>query len=532
MDGNSLAATTAADLARWGAFQLGETRVDPASREVRGPGGRATIEPRVMQVLLVLVGAEGAVVTRDELSRLCWNSRIVGDDALNRAIGEVRRLARSVAAEGFGVETIPRTGYRLTGATVGRAAADLSARVVTTEARPPAQAAGTPLSSRRWLLAGGALALAAAGAGVWRFWPDDRARRAGDLAEQARLSMNDGLADGAGRGLALLRQAVALQPRDPALWGKLALAWRAKSEFASPAETAPAVRACEFAAAHALALDPKQADARTALIMLRSAYGDWLMVERGLRGVLADSPRHVEAAGELAALFQSVGRVGACGEIIDSLAQRLPLSPVYQYRHGFSLWSRGRQGDADRALDRAMALWPRHPNVWFARLWLSAFTGRANAALSQIDDVETRPADMTVQAAALLRTSMSALQSRAPAAVQAAVDANLAAARAGPGGSVSAIMTLAGLGRLDEAFTVANSYLLRQGASIGPLRARGAQVATTDTRHRHTQVLFVPVTEPLRADPRFLPMCEACGLADYWRAAGRWPDFLGVRRLT
>ena len=115
MDGNSLAATTAADLAHWGAFRLGATCIDPASREVTGPGGRAAVEPRVMQVLLVLVGAQGGVVTREELSRLCWNSQIVGDDALNRAIGAIRRLARTVAADGFGVETIARTGYRLIG---------------------------------------------------------------------------------------------------------------------------------------------------------------------------------------------------------------------------------------------------------------------------------------------------------------------------------------------------------------------------------------------------------------------------------
>ena len=91
-----------------------------------------------------------------------------------------------------------------------------------------------------------------------------------------------------------------------------------------------------------------------------------------------------------------------------------------------------------------------------------------------------------------------------------------------------AIMILCGLGRLDEAFTVANGYLLRQGPSVMPLRVQGLQAAATDTRHRHTQVLFVPATAPLRADPRFLPMCHACGLGDYWRQSGHTPDFLGV----
>ncbi len=523
MDGNTLVATTAAELARWGAFRLGSTRIDPASREVIGPGGANTIEPRVMQVLLVLAHAAGGVVTRDELSRLCWNSQIVGDDALNRAIGEVRRLARTVAADEFGVETIPRTGYRLTGATIATDGAAPAA-----PAPGPTPAAGTPRMSRRWMVGAAALGVTAAavGAGVWALRPDPGAHQAADLAEQARLAMADGLPAGAVQATGLLQQAVTLRSRDPALWGRLALAWRARAEFATPAQTAAAVKACELAAARAMALDPAQADARTALIMLRSVYGDWLVVERRLREVLAASPGHEEATSELAALLASVGRFGESGALVDQLVASQPLSPVYQYRHVFTLWSRGRLGDADRAADRAFALWPRHPSVWSARMWLLGCSGRAGAALAQIDDVDGRPADLSAANVGLLRAAMLAAQSRGPAAIQAAVDASMAAARAGPGASISAIMILSLLGRLDEAFEVADGYLLRRGPSIMPLRATGAQAVSTDTRHRHTQVLFTPATALLRADARFLPMCEACGLADYWRQSGHRPDFL------
>ena len=524
MDGNSLAATTAADLAGWAAFRLGETCVDPASREVTGPGGRSTIEPRVMQVLLVLVGAEGGVVTRHELSRLCWNSQVVGDDALNRAIGAIRRLARTAAAGGFGVETIAGTGYRLTGATVACEAA------VPAATAPPEPDTRASHPSRRLLAAGGAIVIAGAVAGAGTLWSNDRTRGVADLVTQARLAMNDGLPESADKAVTLLRQAVARRPDDATLWGALALAWRAKSEFAPPSATASAVQACQLAASRALAIDPKQADARTALIILRSTYGDWLAVERGLRAVLADAPGNEDAALELAALLQAVGRSRACGEISDLLAARLALSPVYQYRRGYVLWNRGQLGEADRTLDRALALWPRHPNVWFARLWLSAFTGRADAALAQVKDIEAAPPGVSDEEAARLRTSLVALLSREPSDIQAAAEVNLAAARAGPGGSVPAIMILSALGRLDEAFTVANGYLLRQGVSVMPLRAQGVQAVATDTRHRHTQVLFVPATAPLRADPRFLPMCEACGLADYWRQAGHQPDFLDEGR--
>jgi hypothetical protein len=36
--------------------------------------------------------------------------------------------------------------------------------------------------------------------------------------------------------------------------------------------------------------------------------------------------------------------------------------------------------------------------------------------------------------------------------------------------------------------------------------------------------LFLPVNAQLRQTPRFLELCRALGLADYWTATGYWPD--------
>jgi DNA-binding winged helix-turn-helix (wHTH) protein len=498
-------------------MRLGETLIMPASREVRGPGGETTIEPRVMQVLLALADAAGAVVTRDDLIRLCWDQQFVGDDALNRAIAEVRRLARTVGADAFTIETIPRTGYRLTGATVQAAAA---------------QAPGdAPPVARRVLLGVAGLGLAAAGAGAWALWPDGKARRAADLATQAQLAMVDEMPAGAARGVDLLRAATALRPTDARLWGRLALALRAASEGAAPDRTAAAVQACEAAAARALALDPAQPDAQVALILLRSSYGDWLVAERALRDILRREPGQVDARSALAVLLQAVGRSRDSSEIVTRLSTDVPLSPVFQYRRTYDLWMLGRVGEADRTIDRAIELWPRHPGVWFARLWLSGFTGRAAAAVAQVDDIDARP-PMGEAQAALLRLSMQALQSRAPATVQAAAKAVVESAMSGPGASVNAILILSALGRLDEAFAVADGYLLRQGPHIMPLRYTRAQTWVNDQRHRKTMMLFVPATAPMRVDPRFIDLCRGAGFVDYWRQSGQWPDFLGARRIS
>jgi len=107
-------ATGPIDLAREPDLVLGAMTVRPSTREVETVSGREVLEPRVMQVLVALAQAGGAVVSRDELIARCWEGRIVGEDAINRAIGRLRRLAEAEAgAANFAIETIPRVGYRL-----------------------------------------------------------------------------------------------------------------------------------------------------------------------------------------------------------------------------------------------------------------------------------------------------------------------------------------------------------------------------------------------------------------------------------
>lgn len=99
------------DLARAAAFALGPLKVHPSTLEVANGKRRDTLEPRIMQVLVALAQRRGEVVSREDLITQCWDGRSVGDDAINRCIGRLRRLAE--AEGGFVIETIPRVGYRL-----------------------------------------------------------------------------------------------------------------------------------------------------------------------------------------------------------------------------------------------------------------------------------------------------------------------------------------------------------------------------------------------------------------------------------
>jgi adenylate cyclase len=105
-------------------FNIGALEVNPRLRRIAGEDGREElVEPRVMQVLVALAKAGGDIVTRDELLAACWNGVIVGEDAIERVVGRLRRLGQSLGE--FRIETVSKVGYRLRSsadAPVGKAA--------------------------------------------------------------------------------------------------------------------------------------------------------------------------------------------------------------------------------------------------------------------------------------------------------------------------------------------------------------------------------------------------------------------------
>ena len=99
------------DLSRETQFALGDIEVRPSTRELAVGVRREVLEPRVMQVLVALARRRGEVVSRSDLTTACWGGRAVSEDAINRSISLVRRLAETLG--GFSIETVARVGYRL-----------------------------------------------------------------------------------------------------------------------------------------------------------------------------------------------------------------------------------------------------------------------------------------------------------------------------------------------------------------------------------------------------------------------------------
>ena len=94
-------------------FVLAGVEIDPTTLRVRRDDQVERIEPRMMQVLLILAGQAGEVVTREALEHQVWSGRVVSDDAVTNTIAKLRRALGDDRRNPHFIETIPKRGYRL-----------------------------------------------------------------------------------------------------------------------------------------------------------------------------------------------------------------------------------------------------------------------------------------------------------------------------------------------------------------------------------------------------------------------------------
>jgi TolB-like protein len=94
---------------RFGAFEL-----DLRAGELRKQGFRVKLQEQPLQVLMILVGNRGQVVTREELRSRLWpaDTFVDFDHGLNKAINKLREALGDSAEEPRFIETLARRGYR------------------------------------------------------------------------------------------------------------------------------------------------------------------------------------------------------------------------------------------------------------------------------------------------------------------------------------------------------------------------------------------------------------------------------------
>lgn len=95
-------------------YRFGVYEADPASGELRRAGRLVRLQPQPFTVLLALLKAGGAVVSREELQRLLWGDEtfVDFDQGLNTCIRQIRLALGDSAESPRYVQTLQRRGYR------------------------------------------------------------------------------------------------------------------------------------------------------------------------------------------------------------------------------------------------------------------------------------------------------------------------------------------------------------------------------------------------------------------------------------
>ena len=508
------------DLALRSDFQLGPIRVSPSRRLIEGPAGKANVEPLIMQVFLLLLDRDGGVVTRNELFDQCWGGVMVGDDSLNRAIAKVRQTLGKVAPGQCEIETIPRTGYRLTGAILDD---------VNGEAASAAGQDGDERShlSRRVLMSGGvaAAALLAAGGAWWRV------RDGGSSQFQAFMArgdeaFRDGSAfehDAIGRNdrppmIKLYQEAVRIRPGDARAWGLLAYFQSAAADDASSTDSARIVADAQTSIHRAFDIDPKEPNARVAMYRLQGPMSDFAARDRELRSILQTDANNILAMTELMPLLQAAGLTRESWTWNERILKLSPFLRASLVVRAMKLWTMGRTRQADEVITRVLGLWPDDAFANYARFNILALTGRPRAARAILDGGHR------LRGEELRRAVVDALELRTPAAIKAAETRCVEMATASPTLANDAVMYLCALGLGDTAFELTEGFLLWRGKMISTDSANGKEV--DDYSRRMTQWLFTPPVAIMRSDPRFQKLCDEFGLTAYWQARGVRPDYL------
>lgn len=94
-------------------LRIGEWWVDATTNEIGRGRETMRLEPKAMEVLMVLADRAGEAVTREALLAAVWPGVVVGDEVLTQSVIKLRRALGDNPRAPTYIETISKRGYRL-----------------------------------------------------------------------------------------------------------------------------------------------------------------------------------------------------------------------------------------------------------------------------------------------------------------------------------------------------------------------------------------------------------------------------------
>lgn len=119
-------------------YQIGGWTFDPAANELVREGHSLRLERRAAEVLALLAGQAGEVVSKSEILSAVWNGNAVSDHSVAIVISALRTALGDDKASPRYIETVPKRGYRLI-ASVDVPAPDCEEYADTITVTPPAR---------------------------------------------------------------------------------------------------------------------------------------------------------------------------------------------------------------------------------------------------------------------------------------------------------------------------------------------------------------------------------------------------------
>ncbi|MEM9341780.1 MAG: winged helix-turn-helix domain-containing protein [Pseudomonadota bacterium] len=338
---------------------FGRWTIDTTTRRAHSDGVSKTLSPRAVRLAIELAHAAGAVCTRAELLDRVWPDVFVSDESLSQVVTELRR---KLGAEL--IETIPRTGYRLT----------------TTPPCPVVQDTDPAPFDPGFDLEAHALCL--------------EARR--EVVRCGRGSIE--------RADALTEEAVSLAPNCASVRAERAIALVRRHTYWS--EGRHRLEEALQNAQRALELDPTLALAHSALGYTATIAGQWQAAERAHRAALARETRDPVILHNAAWYLMSRGRIGAAVTYFEQVGDQEPQNVkgyliAAQLAAGFDT-ARARR-NAEQGLRRAelrLAVDPVDPRALSASASLMALLGEPLAAANTLDQVDVTESSQAIYHAA------------------------------------------------------------------------------------------------------------------------------------
>lgn len=93
-------------------FQTGQVSVNFSQNRVVLNGEALVLQPKVLELLLLLCAAHGETLSKQQLTDALWPDTVVGPDSLANSITRLRRALKDDAKNPAFIETVQRKGYR------------------------------------------------------------------------------------------------------------------------------------------------------------------------------------------------------------------------------------------------------------------------------------------------------------------------------------------------------------------------------------------------------------------------------------